>query len=72
VHIKFINRIVRSSAYEFGSCKYKEHALLLTKKIKKKKKKKKGGEEEEEKKEHARFTYRKKIITCAVILTVQI
>jgi hypothetical protein len=48
VHIKFINRIVRSSAYEFGSCKYKEHALLLTKKGKKKKKK--GGEEEEEKK----------------------
>jgi hypothetical protein len=62
VHIKFINRIVRSSAYEFGSCKYKEHALLLTKKGKKKekkKKRKKGGEEEEKKSMHGLRTVKK-------------
>jgi hypothetical protein len=46
--------------------------FLQKKEKKKKKKKKKKRRRRRRKKEHARFTYRKKIITCAVILTVQI
>jgi hypothetical protein len=49
----------------------KSMPYFLQKKEKKKEKKKKRRRRRR-KKEHARFTYRKKIITCAVILTVQI